>query len=225
MNNSYRINAIVMGSLLMVTLVLGVFDASFVMPKLDSPLHAADLLTFRETLRWGIFAVFLTALAIVGIAAAVFPLVRRQSEVLAISYVSFRIVECLLLVLGSVLYLFIVYEAGNIAGGGYATLLQSIAAQMKLGSFQLALIVSGIGNTLLCASFYVSRVIPRWLSVWGIIGYVCLFFSAAVALLGIADPTKDIAGLLYVPGATWEFFAFPAWLFFRGFQVRTADGR
>lgn len=219
MNENYRINAIVIGALFMVTLVLGAVDASVVMPKLESPLHAGDLVAFSETLRWGVFAVFLAALGIVGIGAAAFPLLRRQSEALAIAYVSFRIVECLLLVLGAVLYLFIVYEAGNIASGGYAGLLLSIAAQMKLMSFQLAMVVSGIGSTLLCSSFFASRVIPRWLSIWGIIGYVCLFVSAVVALLGIADPTKGVAVLLYVPGGVWEFFVFPAWLFFRGFQV------
>lgn|GEM_PF-6505991 len=119
----------------------------------------------------------------------------------------FRVVESLLLIFG----------------GKSDTELPKLASVMKLNAFQLSMVALGIGSTLLNCSFFRSRVIPRWLSLGGMVGYGCLFFGAVLSLLGILGASSAIVSLLYVPGGLWELFVFPIWLFVKGFRAETGS--
>ena len=227
MKKEFRINAIVIGLLFITTMLAGMVDSYFVAPKLSIPL--SGLHQIQGTVLLGVFSVFFMAIGIVGIATTLFPVVRRHNEAIAITYVGFRIVECGLLVLGAILYLFLL-SAGSVLLSGplLASLdptLIELAVKMKLDAFQLSMVILGIGSTLLCCSFYRSQVIPRWLSIWGILGYVLLFLSAVLDLLGIVDTINGIGALMYVPGGLWELLAFPIWLFIKGFNPITASAR
>ena len=218
MKKSHRINAIVVGLLFIVTMLLGMIDAYFVAPNLN--VRLSSLYQVQSTILLGVFSVFFMAIGIVGIATTLFPVVRRQSEAIAITYVSFRIVECFLLTFGAVLYLFLLTTSKvNFNSDFLDTELPKIAVNIKLNAYQLGMIVLGIGSILLCYSFYKSQVIPRWLSIWGMIGYLLLFLSAVFALLGIVDTVHGIGTLMYIPGGLWELFAFPIWLFVKGFNM------
>jgi hypothetical protein len=203
-------------------MLLGMADSYLVMPKLNLPI--GDLAQFRSTMLLGVFLVFFMAIGIVGISTTIFPVARQHGEAIAITYVSFRVVECLLLIFGSITYLFLLVPGvGDGLVGGTGIKLTKLASIMKLNAFQLSMVVLGLGSTLLNYSFFKSRVIPRWLSLWGIIGYVCLFFSAVLALLGLTDTTGGIGTILYIPGGLWELFVFPIWLFLKGFRVPAVE--
>jgi len=218
MKKAHRINAVVVGLLFIVTMLLGMIDAYFVAPNLN--VRLSSLYQVQSTILLGVFSVFFMAIGIVGIATTLFPVVRRQSEAIAITYVSFRIVECFLLTFGAVLYLFLLTTSKvNFNSDFLDTELPKIAVNIKLNAYQLGMIVLGIGSILLCYSFYKSQVIPRWLSIWGMIGYLLLFLSAVFALLGIVDTVHGIGTLMYIPGGLWELFAFPIWLFVKGFNM------
>ena len=218
MKKAHRINAVVVGLLFIVTMLLGMIDAYFVAPNLN--VRLSSLYQVQSTILLGVFSVFFMAIGIVGIATTLFPVVRRQSEAIAITYVSFRIVECFLLTFGAVLYLFLLTTSKvNFNSDFLDTELPKIAVNIKLNAYQLGMIVLGIGSILLCYSFYKSQVIPRWLSIWGMIGYLLLFLSAVFALLGIVDTVHGIGTLMYIPGGLWELFAFPIWLFVKGFNT------
>lgn len=222
MNYANRINAVTVGLLFIITMLLGMVDAYFVAPRLNVQL--SSLRQSQGTILLGVFSVFFMAIGIVGIATTLFPVVRRQSETIAITYVSCRIVECILLSLGALLYLFLLSTSKinldvNSLAGGLDTELPKILLQEKLHAYQLGMVVLGIGGTLLCYSFYRSRVIPRWLSIWGLVGYIFLFLSAIFDLLGIVDTIKGAGALMYVPGGLWELLAFPIWLFVKGFNA------
>ena len=219
---SVRKNAIAVGLLFVLTMLFGIVDAYFVAPKMNARL--SELHQIRGTILLGVFSIFFMAIGIVGIATTLFPIVRRQSEAIAITYVSFRLVECVLLVLGAILYLFLLSASTMSTGvsllaGSLDIELPRIAMELKLNAYQLGMIVLGIGSTLLCCSFYCSRVIPRWLSIWGLTGYLLLFVSGVFDLLGIVDTINGIGALMYAPGGLWELFAFPIWLFVKGFNV------
>jgi len=222
MKKVYRINAVVIGLLFIVTMLLGIIDAYFVAPSLN--VHLSSLVQIQSTILLGVFSVFFMAIGIVGIATTLFPVVRRQSEAIAITYVSFRIVECFLLTLGAILYLFLLTTSkanfnNNFLVGPLDTQLPIIAVNIKLDAYQLGMVVLGMGSMLLCYSFYQSQVIPRWLSIWGLVGYLFLFLSAVFSLLGMVDTIHGVGSLMYIPGGLWELFAFPIWLFARGFNT------
>jgi Domain of unknown function (DUF4386) len=218
MKHEFRINSVIVGVLFIVTMLLGMADSYLVMPKLALPL--GSLLQDRGTLIEGVFFVFLMAIGIVGIATTIFPVARRQNEAIAITYVSFRVIECLLLVFGAILYLFLLAPGvGDFFGISAGAVVPKLLSTMKLGAFQLSMVTLGIGSTLLNFSFFRSGIVPRWLSLWGILGYLCLLVSAVFSLLGVIDSSSGVGSLLYIPGGLWELLVFPIWLFIKGFRV------
>lgn len=226
MNKTFRINAVVVGLLFIITMFLGMVDSYFVAPRLNADLKS--LHQIQGIVLLGVFSVFFMAIGIVGIATTLFPVVRRHSEAIAITYVSFRIVECVLQTFGAILYLFLLSPMNGILDnnfliGSMGTILPKIAIKMKLETFQLSMVILGIGSTLLCYSFYKSRAIPQWLSIWGMTGYLLLFLSAVLDLLGIVDTVSGIGAIMYVPGGLWELFMFPIWLFVKGFNTKQND--
>ena len=75
------------------------------------------------------------------------------------------------------------------------------------------MIALGLGSLPFCYLLYKSRLIPRWLSGLGFIGYVALLTSALLEVFGYS------AGMtLYLPGALFELI-FPIWLIAKGFNL------
>ena len=220
MMKKYKSNAIIIGALFIITMLLGMIDAYFVVPKLNVSLN--QLHPINGLLLLGVFSVFAMSIGIVGIAITIFPIVKKQSETIAVTYVSFRIIECLLLIVGSIVYIFLIVTSkvnadSNALDANVCSIIPLIAYKIKYNAYQLAMLALGFGSLFLCYSLYKSKVIPRFLSIWGFIGYLLLFMSAVLALTGIID-TKETARLMYIPGGLWEVIAFPVWLFIKGFS-------
>ena len=168
------------------------------------------------------------AIGILFIAITFYPVIKRENETIALTYVIFRAIECILLIIGSLSYLYII-SLGSVYSDGtnisqYAIDI-ALALKIKYYSYQIAMIVLGLGSLFLCYSLYTSRLIPRFLSVWGGIGYVFLFSSAVFDICGLIDTTKGIGAVFYAPGGLWELIVFPLWLFIKGFNTSNNDIR
>ena len=74
---------------------------------------------------------------------------------------------------------------------------------------------------MLCYLLYKTRLIPRLISAIGILGYASVLVSAPLDLIGLIDTTAT-GGILYIPGALFELFILPAWLFIKGFNTAAA---
>ncbi|MNI70316.1 hypothetical protein D3C73_1261240 [compost metagenome] len=81
--------------------------------------------------------------------------------------------------------------------------------------FDMAMLVLSLGSLLFCYILYRSRLVPRLLSMIGLIGYTGLLASSCLSLVGL-----DVGGALYIPGAIFEL-ALPIWLIVKGFNVHT----
>lgn len=219
----FRSNSVVVGALFIITMLLGMVDTSLVMPRFQ--LSPSQLLADPSILLVGVFCVFFMAIGVVGIACSLFPILWEQSKAIAITYISFRVVESLLLIFGAVLYLYII-ALGRLHGGGENPTpeLPKLLSQLKIETFQLGMTTLGIGSCLACASLFISRAVPHWLSLWGMGGYICLFLSAILDLTGVLGTNQGLGSLLYIPGGIWELVVFPIYLFVKGFRV-AKDGR
>lgn len=71
----------------------------------------------------------------------------------------------------------------------------------------------GIGGVLLCYSFYRSKAISHWLSIWGMPGYCLLFRSAILDQLGVLDAADGFGPALYAPLGLWALIALAPWLY------------
>ena len=77
----------------------------------------------------------------------------------------------------------------------------------------------GVGHLFLCSLLFRTRLIPRFLAVGGLIGYVSLMVGMIAEIFGI-----HISLMLSFPGIFFEV-GLPLWLFIKGFQPEAYSGR
>ena len=161
---------------------------------------------YSNQLKIGVFLEFVNSAAVVGIAALLFPIVQKHSEWASLVYVASRIIESVLLLISSACALFPLFIPETTA-----VTRESFLVFREI-SFQLAMIFLGAGSILLCWILLANRLIPRALSILGIIGYIALFLSGWAELYGLSG----LGLILFVPGALFELIL-PVWLFAKGF--------
>jgi hypothetical protein len=159
----------------------------------------------------------IVALAGVGTAVALYPVVKRQNEGVALGFVGSRTLEGAAIVAGvvSLLSLVTLRQAG--AGANAAATGQALVAQYNW-FFLLGQSLMPVLNALLLGSLlYRSRLVPRVLPVLAFIGAALLLVSDVAVLFGAGDRISAPSGLLAIPIALWEF-SLGIYLIVKGFR-------
>jgi hypothetical protein len=137
--------------------------------------------------------------------------------------------ECLLLIIGVIVYFLLLnlsqefIKAGTPDSSHFQSL-ANIIVEARYSGYQVAMIILSVSSIMLCYLFIKTRLIPRIISVIGIIGYGAVLASAPLDLIGLID-TNGIWGVLYIPGALFELFLLPIWLIVKGFNPSIANSR
>jgi hypothetical protein len=159
----------------------------------------------------------IVALAGVGTAVVLYPVVKRQNEAAALGFVGSRTLEGAAIVAGvvSLLSLVTLRQAG--AGAGALATGQALAASYNW-FFLLGQSLMPVVNALLLGSLlYRSRLVPRILPLVGLIGAPILLASDIAVLFGLWDRISAPSGLLALPIALWEF-SLGVYLIVKGFK-------
>jgi len=159
----------------------------------------------------------IVALASIGTAIALFPVVKKQNESLAIGFVAARTLEAAGIMVGvaSILSLVALRQSGagaDAAATGHAMVLMYDKIFMLSQSLMPA-----INGLLLGTLLYRSRLVPRILPTVGLIGAPILFVFTMLAVVGVVDNHSAGAGLAAMLIALWEF-SLGIWLTFKGFK-------
>ena len=166
----------------------------------------------------------IVALAGVGTAVALYPVVKRQNEGVALGFVGSRTLEGAAIIAGVVSLLSVVTLRQAGAGANAVVTGQALVAQYNW-FFLLGQSLMPVVNALLLGSLlYRSRLVPRVLPVVGFIGAAVLLASDIAVLFGVWDRISAPSGLLAIPIALWEF-SLGVYLIVKGFKPSpiTAD--
>jgi hypothetical protein len=170
----------------------------------------------------GAFLEFVNCVAVVGIAVLLFSVLKRVNETIARFYVSFRIIECTILIIGVISGLLLItlsqeYIKTSAPDASYFQTIGILALKAKNLTLQMAIILCSLGGLLFTFLLYQSKLIPRFISTWGFIGYVLVLASALLDISGIID-THGEGMIMYLPGGLFESFLLPIWLIVKGFN-------
>jgi len=174
-------------------------------------------------LLWGSWFEVITALAGIGTAVALYPVTRRVSKSAAIGFVTSRVVEAGLILVGVVSLLTVVTLRADLAGatGARADALQVTGhalVQMRQWTFLLGpSVMAGVNGLFLGYVMYRSRLVPRIIPTVGLIGAPLILASSTASMFGLWDQLSSAGGALALPVAAWEF-SLGLWLTFKGFR-------
>ena len=160
----------------------------------------------------------IVALAGIGTAVALYPIVKRQGEARAVGFVASRILEAATIYVGIVSLMSIVTLRQAGAGPGALATAQGLAAQYRWTFFFAQSFIPAVNGVLLGSLLYQSRLVPRWLPVLGFIGAVMLVATWFAILAGLVEAVSPVAAVAALPIAVWEF-SLGIYLTFRGFKA------
>ena len=188
---STRKTAIIVGLLFLVSTLTFMIGSNLIQSFLIDETQNKSLLIM------GVILEIICGVAVVGIGVLMFPILKLFNKRLALGYVIFRIIECTIIIVGGI-YLLSLLEF--------------------MWKYEMIIFVfTALGGLIFSYLLYLSKLVPRYLSGLGIIGYLMLFLGVVLDMFSIFNINDGAGMLLYLPGGLFELFL-PIWLFIKGFN-------
>jgi uncharacterized protein DUF4386 len=201
--------------------IIGTVAGALSLPLLGSILGAPDYLNIvaanPSRVVLGALLILVMGLALAMIPALMFPILKRWNEALAIGYVIFRgALETFTYMVLALCWLFLVvvsqqYAASDAVATSQFGSLGTLLAKAQDPIIAVVDIVFGLGALMLYSLLYQARLIPRWISGWGIVAAVLYVAAGLTVMFGT---TLDI---LFMPMLVQEM-VMALWLIVKGFN-------
>ena len=170
----------------------------------------------------GGFLELIVALAGIGTAVTLYPVVKRQNEGVALGFVTSRVLEGCMIFTGVISLLSLLtlrQDLGGAAGANAAALVTTAASHVAVYNWTFLLgqsLMPAINALLLGSLMYRSRLVPRIIPTLGLIGAPILIASVITTLFRV-DHQITVLALGFLPVAVWEF-SLGVWLVVKGFR-------
>jgi hypothetical protein len=159
----------------------------------------------------------IVALAGMGTAVALYPVLKRQNEGVALGFVGSRVLEAATIFAGVACLLSVVTLRQAGAGAGALVTGQTLVALYDRTFLVGQSFIPAVDDLLLGFLLYQSRLVPRVLPLLAFIGAALLVALDAAKLFDLVGPTSLVAALAALPIALWEF-SLGVWLVVKGFK-------
>ena len=216
----------IFGALFLITFVTSIPALGLYQPVLDDPAGYITGAGHDNRIFLGALLELLLIIANIGTAVIVFPILRRQNEVLSLGYVTARIVECTFIAAGIICVLGIVSLRKD--GADASALAVSLAA-LKDWTFLLGPgFIVGWGNGLILGYLmYRSGLVPRRMAILGLVGGPLIILSGIGVLFGAFNQGGSVQALATIPEFLWELSLgiYPLVKGFKPCAIFPADGR
>ena len=215
--NTYRTTARIVGAMYLAGFVVGIGGLVLIQSILGAPDHLATLPANSMLLAIGAVLWLMAAAWDTAHGVLLFPILKRHNERIAVGYLGFRIMDALFIAI-MVLFILIQIPIGSEylrAGASDASYLQALSTvfmQAQLDAYNIAMTTLGISGLILCYSLYRTKLIPRLLAVWGLVGYATILCGSVLEVLGF-----NLLTIHAIPGGLWEVFI-GVWLIAKGFN-------
>jgi Domain of unknown function (DUF4386) len=202
--DSQRI-ARIFGLLYLITFVTSIPALILFQPVLDDPVGYVANGGSDNRIFFGALLELLLIIANIGTAVVIYPIVKRQNHILALGYVTARIVESTFILVGILAVLSIVTLSQQNAGGDEGAIAYTLAA-LKDWTFILGPgFIVGWGNGLILGYLmYASGLVPRSLTWLGLVGGPLIIVSGIAVMFDGGHPHEWYQGIATIPEALWE---------------------
>jgi hypothetical protein len=210
------------GVLFLITYITSIPAYFLYGPMVDDPRYILGGGAADNGASLGALLELILIIANIGSAVVLYPVVKRVNEILALGFVTARIVESAFIAVGilSVLSLMTLRQEAA-AGADAGSLLAVGESLVALHHWTFLLgpgFVVGVGNGLILGYLmYRSGLVPRGMAILGLIAGPVLLARFVGVLFGVFEPGSVLGGIMVVPEFIWEL-AFGIWLVVKGFN-------
>jgi len=191
-------------------------------PVVDDPRYIVGAAGADTSVAFGAFLELILIIANIGTAVVLYPVVKRQNEILALGYVTARVIECVFIAVGLLSLLTVVtLRQQATAGADAGSLLTAGKSLVALHDWTFRLgpgFFVGVGNGLILGYLmYSSALVPRGMAVLGLIGGPLIIASGIGVLFGVIEAGSVWQLIATIPEFLWEL-SLGIWLIVRGFN-------
>ncbi|MBN1217344.1 MAG: DUF4386 domain-containing protein [Anaerolineae bacterium] len=220
--NIYRKNAIIVGVLYILGTISGILSRVFMGPMLSAQDSLVRVSAHENQIIPGALFVLMMGLALAMIPVMAFPVLRKHNETLALGYVVFRGgLEAVTYMAMAVSWLLLLplsqaYQAGTPAAAKFQVLGKSLLEMHEIGS--VSGIVFCLGALMFYYVLYQSKLIPRWLSGWGLIAIILNLAAVLFTIFNLIGISSAVSFVLQFPTFVQEM-VLAVWLIVKGFNL------
>jgi hypothetical protein len=167
---------------------------------------------------------FLLVVTNIGTAVVLYPVVKRQSEIGALGYVTARVMECAVIMIGLLSLLSVVTLRQDFSGAaGTEATAGALVATYKWAFLFGPGLIAGVANGLILGYLmYRSALVPRRMAMLGLVGGPMLIVAFALVLFGAIEANSSWQFLLSTPEIAWEA-SLGIYLAWKGFKTTKID--
>jgi hypothetical protein len=216
---TYRRTAIAVGILFVIATAASLLSTALTSGVLETQDYLARVAAHSDQVIAAALLLIAGGISAVLIAAMLFPVLRRSGEGIALGYLGVRILEAVTAFVDVVALLLLVTLArDSVHAGAHAvaasdlTMLGALLQAAHHWAFPLNPVVCGLGALLLYSLLSRSRLVPRWLSGWGLVAAALVFAFGLLRMYGGGSM------LLALPIGVQEM-ALAGWLIAKGFSM------
>ncbi|MGY0459964.1 DUF4386 domain-containing protein [Kitasatospora sp. cg17-2] len=202
-----RKTAVITGVLFLVTEVAAIAGMLLYRPALDGAAYVAGSGAAGQgadgRVAAGALCEVVLVLAVIGTGVALYPVLRKHQEALALGYVCGRLLEAAVIAVGIVSMLAVVTLRQDV-GAGAATAARALVAVHDWTFLLGPNVVLGANSLALAFLMHRSRLVPRPVALLGLIGGPLILASAVAVLFGLYPQVSTIGSLAALPVFAWE---------------------
>ena len=217
-----RKTATVVGVLFIIGTVSGLLMFPFI-TILNSPDHLSTIATHEGQMIIATMLKFIMGVACAGIGLALYPILKKYNQGLAIGAAGFRIIEGAIGIVGAVGYVALLALSQEFVKAGAPPLSFYQAADVLINTSagwlrDVALLLTWcIGALMYYSIFYQHKLVPRWLTVWGLVGITLTSISCMLVMFHLIPTAGTIQVILSLPILVQEL-VLAVWLIVKGFN-------
>lgn len=218
-----RKTAAVVGVLFILGTVPALLSLPLALNTVSAPDHLIAISTNEGQMIIFTAIKFIMGIACAGIGLALYPILKKYHEGLAFGAAGFRVIEGMVSVVGALLYVALLalsqefVKAGAPASSYFQTADVVINAGIGWLRDAAMLLTFGIGALMYYVAFYQYRLVPRWLSVWGLAAIILTIISALLVMFHLIPPAGTIQIILNL-GILPQELVLAVWLIVKGFK-------
>ena len=221
--DSNKKTARVAGALFITATAASILSTPFLSP-LNSPNYLTTLSASQNQTLIGVFLAFIGAAASASIAISLYPVLKKHNQSLSLGAVGFRLLEAVSYIVGIILLILLLslsqefVQAGAPTSSYFQTLGVVLLAGYHWASYRGGPAGFFFRRYDVLLVFYKTKLVPRWLSVWGLIGAALHTLSSLLVMFNIIGAFSTAQIVLNLPFIGVQEMVLAVWLIVKGFN-------
>ena len=220
---SNRKTAKIAGTLFITATVASIMGTPFL-----ASINASNYLTLfsanQNQALVGALLALIAAVASASIAISLYSVLKKYSQSLALGAVGFRLIEAVLYIVGVIVIISLLtlsqkfVQAGVPSSSYFQTLGAVLLSGYHWASFVGAPLAFCLGALMYYLVFYKTKLIPRWLSIYGLVGAALCILSSMLVMFNVIGAFSTVQIVLNLPFIGVQEMVLAAWLIIKGFN-------